>query len=155
VASQVISGWEVSSILTFATGFPLGVTCPAGCTTPAGRPDLIGNPNQAIHGSNESRLNHWFNTAAFAPNLLFQYGTAPRTLPATRGPGTNLIDFSLIKDTKFMERYNVQFRFESFNFLNHPQFGQPDTGLGDTTFGVISSTTSTPREIQFGLKFYW
>ena len=157
--NQFISGWEASSILSFATGFPVAVACFSGCQSPANRPNLVANPNAGIKGSNESRLNHWYNTAAFAPNPPFTYGTAPRELPATRGPGLANMDFSLIKDTRWSERYNVEFRAEFFNFLNRPTFQQPDTNgagyFGGPSFAQITSTVGNARIIQFGLKVYF
>ncbi len=151
---HLISGWEVNSILSFATGFPLGMFC-GYCTFPANRPNLAGNPDAGKKGSNESRLNDWLPSAAFAPNLPFQFGNVSRTLPHTRGPGQANTDFSLIKDTRIGERYNIQFRSEFFNFLNRPQFGQPNTTAGSITFGQITSQVNLPRQIQFGLKLYW
>jgi hypothetical protein len=154
VIRQVIGGWVASTILTFGTGFPLAPGC-AVCTFPANRPDLIADPHKGIHGSSEARLNEWFNTAAFAQNQLFHYGTAPRALPNMRGPGTANSDISLSKVTNFTERLRLEFRSEFFNAFNRPQFGVPDVHYGDTTFGVISSQANQPRIIQFGLKFYW
>jgi hypothetical protein len=153
-ASHLISGWTVSSILTFATGFPVAVTCWS-CSFPATRPNLVGDPAQGAGGSNESRLYSWLNTAAFAPNIPFTYGTSPRILPSVRGPGTANSDISLMKNTRFGERYNVQFRAEFFNAMNRPQFGDPDGALGSTTFGQISSQVNMPRQIQFALKLYF
>jgi hypothetical protein len=39
-----------------------------------------------------------------------------------------------------------------FNALNHPNWGAPGTTLGTASFGVISSNSNLPRDIQFGLK---
>lgn len=154
VASRVISGWQMSSVVTFATGFPLGVLCSA-CSYPANRPNLVGNPKAGISGSDEARLNEWVNPSAFALNIPFSYGTAPRTLPNMRGPGQANTDFALVKNTRFSERYSAQFRAEFFNIFNRPRFGMPDMSFGDTTFGEISNQVNDPREIQFALKFYW
>jgi Carboxypeptidase regulatory-like domain len=79
------------------------------------------------------------------------------------GPGFFNIDFSLVKDTyvpKISEAFDVQFRAEFFNVLNHPQFGPPSDNLEPIDasgqpvqgFGVIDSTPFHSREIQFGLK---
>jgi len=65
------------------------------------------------------------------------------------------MDFSLVKDTHIGERLDVQFRSEFFNFLNRPQFGMPNSTAGSTTFGEIRNQVNLPRQIQFGLKFYW
>jgi len=154
VASYLVSGWELSSIMTFATGFPLAIGCGV-CVFPANRPNLIGDPNQGATGSAESRLDRYFNIDAFAVNTPFQYGTASRVLPNTRGPGQANFDFSLVKNTKIHERYRIQFRAEFFNAFNRPEFGPPDRSFGSSTFGLINSQVNIPRQIQFGLKFYW
>ena len=154
VLSQFISGWQVDSIVTFASGVPLVITCGI-CSFPATRPDLVANPNQGTNGSDSERLNEWFNTAAFAVNQAYSYGNVARTLPNTRGPGQSNTNFSIIKNTMFFERYKLQFRAEFFNLFNRVEFGLPDTNYGDSTFGVISSQANIPRQIQFGTKLYW
>jgi hypothetical protein len=153
IISQLLSGWQVSSIISFATGFPIGMGC-AVCEFPANRPDLVGDPNQGASGPAQSRLERYFNVDAFKVNTPFRYGTAPRVLPNTRGPGQANADISLIKNTKFGER-SIQFRGEFFNAFNRPEFGQPDRSFGSATFGLINYQANVPRQIQFGLKFYW
>jgi hypothetical protein len=153
VIGQIISGWQISSIVSFATGFPMGMGC-AICVFPANRPDLIGDPNQGASGPAQSRLDRYFNVDAFKVNTPFHYGTAARVLPNTRGPGQANADISFIKNTQFGER-SIQFRAEFFNAFNRPEFGQPDRNFGSGTFGQISYQANLPRQIQFGLKFYW
>jgi hypothetical protein len=66
----------------------------------------------------------------------------------------------LLKDTRLRERLNLQFRAEFFNLLNHADFNTPNlitltpTGISPSA-GVITSTSTTSREIQFGLKLLW
>jgi hypothetical protein len=69
-----------------------------------------------------------------------------------------------LKDTKIKENFNVQFRAEFFNLLNHANFGIPSAGNGGTavvftgsgavspTTGQITTTSTTSRQIQLGLK---
>jgi hypothetical protein len=57
-----------------------------------------------------------------------------------------------IKDFRIREGWKVQFRAEAFNLFNRPQFGAPDTVLGDGTTGVISTQANLPREIQLAIK---
>jgi hypothetical protein len=85
------------------------------------------------------------------------------------GPGITDLDFSLFKDNyikRISETFKVQFRAEVFNILNHPNFGDPviGTGAGDVldangapipAAGVLTTTTTDSREIQFALKFVW
>ncbi len=77
-----------------------------------------------------------------------------------RGPGLATWDFSAMKDTRLGERLNVQFRAEIFNLLNRANFNMPNevafTPSGTSpTAGVITSTTTTSRQVQFGLKMLW
>ncbi len=154
VIKQLISGWQVDAIFTAANGIPLLIGCSV-CVYPATRPNLVGDPNKGASGSAQSRLNKWFNTDAFAVNEAFHYGNVARTLPNTRGPGQANTNFSIIKNTTFFERYRLQFRAEFFNLFNRVEFGIPDTNFGSSTFGVISNQVNIPRQIQFGMKFYW
>jgi hypothetical protein len=97
----------------------------------------------------------WFNPAAFVLPPAGTYGNAGRDI--LTGPGLTEFDMSLFKTTAISERINVQFRAECFNLLNHPNFGMPvvstfSSGAVSPTAGVITYTTTTQREIQFGLK---
>jgi hypothetical protein len=70
------------------------------------------------------------------------------------GPGQFNFDMAVIKNTKLWEGGTLQFRAEAFNIWNHPQFDPPfgvDTNT-PLTFGQITSTSTTPRVMQFGLK---
>jgi len=70
------------------------------------------------------------------------------------GPGQFNFDMAVIKDTKLWEGGTLEFRAEAFNIWNHPQFDPPfgvDTNTA-LTFGQITSTSTTPRVMQFGLK---
>jgi hypothetical protein len=85
------------------------------------------------------------------------------------GPGLTDLDFSIFKDNyikRISETAKIQFRAEIFNIINHPNFGDPVVGTGaadvlDGTgatipaVGVLTTTTTDAREIQFALKFIW
>ena len=91
------------------------------------------------------------------------------------GPGTSNLDFSVFKNfpvKKISEEFNVQFRAEFFNVLNHANFAVPvtpdHTDIFDSTganlsplppfngtAGVLTATSTPGREIQFALKFVW
>jgi hypothetical protein len=81
------------------------------------------------------------------------------------GPGVTSLDFSLFKNNyikRISERFNIQFRAEIFNILNHPNFAPPanptntdifdGTGTLNPTVGLLTRTTTTAREIQFAIK---
>ena len=70
------------------------------------------------------------------------------------GPGQFNWDMAILKNTKITEWGTLQFRAEFFNIWNHAQFNPPGNNVNDpTNFGVITSSSNTPRVIQFGLKF--
>lgn len=72
-----------------------------------------------------------------------------------RGPGEVNFDFSLFKNFpihKIRDSANLQFRAEFFNIFNHPLFQDPDSNLGDPTFGAITNTYGNPRIVQLALK---
>jgi len=163
--NAVASGWTVNSIVTLQGGFPFS---PQLSYNPSNNGDtrnpvrpfanpaftgpvILGNPTQ------------WFNPAAFlapantAANGGF-YGNIGRD--TLIGPGLATWDFSVLKDMRIRERLNLQFRAEIFNLLNRANFNQPNavvftpSGVSPTA-GVITSTTTTSRQVQFGLKLLW
>jgi hypothetical protein len=148
----LLGGWQLNGIATEHTGFPLSVstqnTSNSGSNTL--RPNLNGL-DPVVHGSVRSRLNDYLNEAAFSP-APFTFGDAQRTLSNVRAPGTHDIDFSLFKIFSATEKVNVQFRAEAFNLLNQVVFGNPNTVLTSGQFGVITTQSNTPREIQLALK---
>jgi hypothetical protein len=101
----------------------------------------------------ESRLSQYFNTSVFSQPAAYVYGNVSRTLPDVRAPGIENLDLSLFKNFKPSEKLSVQFRAEAFNTMNTPQFSAPGTSLNNlSTFGVVSATSNSPRQVQFGLK---
>jgi hypothetical protein len=72
---------------------------------------------------------------------------------ALTGPGQFNFDASISKLVHIGEKQSVQFRSEFFNIFNHPQFGNPGLGANASTFGQITSTSVSPRVIQFALKY--
>ena len=162
LASKVVGGWTLNSIVTLQGGFPF---TPQLSYNPSNNGDtrnpvrpfvnpaftgpvILGNPNQ------------WFNPAAFLmpPANSGFYGNLGRD--TLIGPGLATWDFSALKDIALRERLRLQFRAELFNILNHPNFNTPNavvftpSGVSPTA-GVITSTSTTSRQIQFGLKLLW
>ncbi|PYS59157.1 MAG: hypothetical protein DMF74_22030 [Acidobacteria bacterium] len=129
----------VSAGCTFGTGTS-AITVAAG--TPVGTPS------------------HWFDPCAFVPQPLGTFGNLGRN--TLIGPGRSTVDFLVNKHFRISEKRELQFRTEVFNILNHPNFEAPNInfrrifdGSGNLlpTFGQLTNTTSTSRQIQFGLKF--
>jgi hypothetical protein len=62
------------------------------------------------------------------------------------------VNFSIVKNTAFTERFTTQLRAEFFNLFDRDNFDQPDNFVGSPTFGQVVSAGDS-RRIQFGLKF--
>jgi hypothetical protein len=150
-------GWQVSGILLARGGLPMTVTQAQGVASTG-----TGNrPNRICNGTlSNPTIDHWFDTSCFVSptDTTGTYGNAGRGI--IRGPGSVNLDASLIKNTK-VGRLNTEFRIEAFNVLNHPQFANPNTTIGNAAVGTISASLSSPscslcgtteRQVQLGLK---
>jgi hypothetical protein len=110
------------------------------------------------------------NTGTFTPPSLQCFnlrGNSGRN--SVTGPGLMNLDFSVFKNNsikRISESFNVQFRAEFFNVLNRANFALPaialfrtdifdGTGTPSPTAGVLTTTATPGREIQFALKFVW
>jgi hypothetical protein len=123
---------------------------PTTCTTPlpadspyciGGVPNPGGSPTAPCGAAN-----------ATFPGAGTGYGNS--VVGAVYGPGQFNWDFAILKNTKLWEGGTLQFRAEAFNIWNHAQFNPPYENDISTpaTFGKITSTSTTPRIWQFGLK---
>lgn len=153
--AKLVNGWETFGILTLQSGRPFTVALLSEIDNSGtgrsilgfgnnDRPNLIANPELS-----NPTTDRWFNTGAFAFPAPGNFGNAGRNI--LNGPGYQNFNASLVKNTALTEDVNLQFRVETFNFFNHPNFNLPDNFLGSPTFGRISSARD-PRHIQFGLK---
>ena len=162
VANALGAGWTVNSIVTVQSGFPF---TPQLSYNPSNNGDTK-NPvrpfkNPSFSGSAIlGKPTQWFNPAAFLapPSGSGFYGNLGRD--SLIGPGIATWDFSMLKDTPIYERFSTQFRAEFFNILNHANFNTPNlvvfTPAGvSPTAGVVTSTSTTSRQIQFALKLLW
>jgi len=113
------------------------------------RPDLISDPNAGPHTPNQ-----WVNPADFLrlnPNTQAgQFGNEGRNV--VRGPGIADLDLSLFKNFYIGESKRIQFRAESFNVVNHPNFYLPENDIASPEFGQILQA-GPPRLFQLALKF--
>jgi hypothetical protein len=155
--NRMVSGWQLNTIVTLLSGFPFTPQIGSnrsgdGDTRNPDRPSL----NPAFSGSViEGNSSQWFNPNAFKLPTAGTYGNLGRGVYS--GPGLAEVDASLFKDTAISERANLQFRAEFFNVLNHANLGTPNatvfsSGSISPSAGLITTTTTTSRQIQFGLK---
>ena len=168
--NTLAGGWTVNSIVTLQGGFPFS-------------PQLSYNPSN--NGDTRNPVRPFVNPAFtgpvilgkptrwFDPNAFLAPVFTPAAMAAANGgfygnvgrdtligPGLGTWDFSVLKDTRIRESLNLQFRAEIFNLLNRANFNLPNavvftpSGVSPTA-GVITSTSTTSRQVQFGLKLLW
>ena len=154
VLHHMLGGWELSGINQFESGVPLsartGVDI-AGVGSGSGSQfyNLVGDTSIARTPFTNSAV--WFNPAAFAIPAQGTFGNEPRNI--LRGPGFWNWDMSLRKDIRTLEKHMLQFRFEMFNILNHPNWSNPTTDPTSANFGTITGKTNDTRQLQLALKY--
>ncbi len=177
---KVTNGWSVSGTMIAQNGTPLTFTNTNGGTAYYGGanpgsgeggsstaqlcPGMTYNSIKSSGGV-ESRLGGnsggtgWIVPGAFCAAPVAPFSPDGSTLFGDSGigiilgPGQVNFDISLQKITYITEKKQILFRTEFFNAFNHPQFSPPVTTQQTSTFGVIQSTATNPRIIQFALKF--
>jgi hypothetical protein len=153
-----VGGWQISGISTFRNGVPLSLTDDNNTSYSMGggqTPDQVHTPQKVSRNWNAAGTGIIdFDTSAFQQAENFTFGNTQRNLSYLRGPGTDKTDFALEKYFLFTEKLRAQFRIEAFDVFNHPVFTNPDTGLGDSNFGLISGAFQ-PRELQAAIKVLW
>jgi len=162
IRGKLTAGWVLSGVETVQSGFPF---TPQLGFNPSNNGDSR-NPvrpswSPAFSGSAiEGAPNQYFNPNAFILPPTGTYGNAGRNV--LTGPGLATTDFSVAKNTAISEKLRAQFRAEFFNILNRANFGTPNAVVFSSagsapasTAGVITSTSTTSRQIQFGLKLLW
>src|SRR6266446_7892765 len=166
----VLNGWEIGGVFEASTGVPF---------TPGFGGDAVGvkstDPNTVVPNLisgrgwgcliNPGNPTHYIKTQCFAvPNPITLRGNLGRN--TIIGPGLVNLDFSLFKNNhikKISDTFNVQFRTELFNILNHANFAPPldnrnifdSAGSPIGNAGLITSTQTPSRQIQFALKLIW
>jgi hypothetical protein len=175
VAKKLLGGWQANAVITMQAGTPLtpwlgfdranvqAGTAPAEMQRPDVNPAFSGsvlcpcsNLPASLGGGTQKNPQRYFNPAAFLLPTAGYFGNLGRN--TIIGPGMANLDFALVKNSKLNERMNLQFRFETFNLLNSVNWAQPSNSLFQTngsytgSAGVITSTATASRQLQFALK---
>lgn len=161
-------GWQLGGIYKASDGVPFTPTWgsdgdPLGSNGVADYPNRLGGAgcNSLV---NPGKPLNYVKTQCFAvPQPVNLLGNAGRNILI--GPGQSNLDASVFKTIHIPgapDRYDIQFRTEFFNVLNHPNFALPASndifdasGNPSGNAGVIAATTTSAREIQFGAKVRW
>ena len=151
VLQGVLNGWSISPIARWHSGLPFTVSNGADANldgTNNDRAKLVGNPVLAENSSLE-----WFNIAAFTRNPVITGspvdGNSGRNLLSQ--PGFRTVDLAVFREFRFREKYGMEFRAEATNTFNMVNLNAPNSTVGSSTFGQISSAGSM-RQLQLGLR---
>jgi hypothetical protein len=164
--NALIGGWQVSGIFRYTTGFPITVdNGPAWATNwniegdaePNGPPPKASNPKHAIVNGVDVGPDIFADPsaalAAFRPDLPGESGVRNNVI----GAGLFNIDTGVVKDFSLGESKRVEFSWQTFNITNGVSYNvrtaQPSLADGPSTFGLYTSTLTTPRFMQFALRF--
>jgi hypothetical protein len=151
LAQKLIGGWQIDAIFVLQSGLPFTVGQQTGLlsTGTGNRPNRIASGKLA-----NPTPDHWFDLTAFQPTTdnTGTYGNSGRGI--LRSQPILQADLSVVKNTRFRERFEHQLKVEWFNATNHPHFAAPGTSIGTAAAGVISSLLyNTPmRQIQLATK---
>ncbi len=156
IVNQVVGGWQIGSIITAQSGRPLNMQSgfDVSGTNNYGEVRLSATGQDPYAATQTSE--QWFNPAGFVLPDPGTFGNITRN--RLLGPSTIGWDFSTLKNFPIREGHDLQFRFEAFNFPNHPNLGDPTISWGSRNptpgpnFGKIRGT-GTMRQLQFALKY--
>ncbi len=165
-----VSGWQVGGVFEASSGVPFtpgfgGDTLGVKSIDPnIDVPNLLSAPG-CSSPINPGNPNHYIKTECFSvPNPITLRGNLGRN--TLIGPGLINLDSSVFKNNRIKrisDTFNIQFRAEFFNVINHTNFAPPldnrnifdSTGNPIGNAGLITSTQTPSRQIQFALKWIW
>lgn len=161
--AYIAGGWTANYVFQVRSGQPYNLNVGGdvanisgdnGSVTGYSRPNVIGKPLEGGCGTTP--------IGKRGPNGFCEYNPAAFAIPSGsfgnmgkmpfRQPYYNNLDFSLVKQTPLYENVSLELRAESFNTYNAMIMGSPGTTIGNSSAGLATGITSTPRELQFGAK---
>ncbi len=156
VAGKILGNWQLSGITVFQGGIPLRIAA-SDTTGLLDFPLNVGRGNrlrEPVLPSGERTADRYFDTSAFAIAPAYTLPNDTLNQNRLRDPGRRNFDLSFIRNQRFRETYNVQFRAEFFNFFNTPalSLGNGSSVTVNTPqFGRILSG-GAQRNVQFGIR---
>lgn len=152
VARLLIGNWEYTGVFTANSGFPMTVVAGKDQSQTglgADRGVKIGTPKGPGACGSKSSCVNYLNPSSFELPAIGTFGNVGKG--SISGPGLVDWDMGLFKNIPLGERFNLQFRAEFFNALNHANFNNPSTTVSSGGFGAITGA-GDPRIGQLALK---
>ena len=156
IAAAIAGGWQLNAIISFDSGEPFTVSASGASLNAPGSSQMADQVKPYVKKFKGVGPDHpWFDTTAFAPVTAVRFGTAG--FDSIRGPGFGNADLSLFRSFTIRQRFTAQPRIEVFNITNTPHFSNPDSTVGDTNFGTLTSVsaqarTTDQRYVKLGFK---
>jgi hypothetical protein len=156
ISRVLLHGWEINGIWSMYSGAPLAFATSQDRSLRGqpNRPDRLRDARLSTGRPRSEQIARYFDTTAYAPNRIGEFGSAPRAESQLRAPGSIDVTAGIFKRFRGVaESHVVQFRTELLNALNRPNFNAPGTNLDSpAAFGRIVGAADG-RIIQFGLKY--
>ncbi|MBA3692224.1 MAG: hypothetical protein H0W77_02115 [Acidobacteria bacterium] len=148
LAQTILGNWQLNAIVSLLSGRPFTPQYSA-ADVGSQRPDVVGDPYANIPAG------LLFNPTAFRRPTATNgetdlFGNAGRNILI--GPAFRTVDLSLLKNVRLRENTRLQFRVETFNLFNTPNYQVPVFQLDNSNVGRVSQTATEGREFQFAVK---
>jgi hypothetical protein len=153
MAMEITKGWQFSALGNLTSGQPLQLS--DGGKDISLSAQLQDRPNVISPGSvypAQRTVLDYFNASAFATQPTGTFGDLGRD--ALTGPGSIQFDAAFSRRFHLKERWDLDFRSDFFNIMNHGNWNNPTTSIASATFGQVTAFGS-PRIIQMALKLYF
>ena len=157
VVSAIVGGWQVNNIVSWFNGIPFSVSSGGGTLNAPGSTQTADQIKAEVeYFGNKGPGQKYFDVDAFRavgsdPNTANRARFGTVGFNTLRGPSRFQWDFGVFRRFQITERWDVQFRAESFNFTNTPQWGNPQASRDSTAFGEITAV-SGERIFRFALR---
>jgi hypothetical protein len=168
VVDEIVGGWRIATAVMSYSGFPQTLTTSVSNNTLSYGVERA-NQYRPLHIRHRT-LGNWFGddpsaqpcTTTGVDNGVCAFGAPAQNTFGTsrngsvRGPGFHNIDMSMMKDFRIVHEHYLGFRFDAFNAFNIVSYGNPDTGINDSSFGQIvqqNQIRSTERHLQFSAHY--
>jgi hypothetical protein len=162
-AKAILGDWQLNGLFGAFSGTPFSVTASGTSLNTPGitqTANYVGGDLKVL--GNIGAAGKWFDTTMFSQPTGVTIGNVTRN--QFRGPGGWTLDMSLFRTVPMGGTRRLELRVEAGNILNHPVFGNPDTGLQSGTFGQIlgipggggtinANASYVERQLRVGVRF--
>ena len=151
VASWVLGGWQVNGTFGAYSGLPFTVTASGASLNAPNNTQTADQVLPTVAKLGGIGTGHpYYDPNAFAAVSAVRFGTAGRNI--LRAPAIFNLNASLFRTFPINERFNLQFRAESYNLSNTPHFAAPASNISAGNFLVITSAAQDQRQFRLALK---